>query len=54
MAAQAAIANRLADYFVICGLDASSGLEPDRLSGALLRHNFVYLLVLRCKIADSV
>ncbi|XP_064612538.1 DENN domain-containing protein 5B-like isoform X2 [Liolophura sinensis] len=25
--------NRFADYFVICGLDVSSGLEPDRLSG---------------------
>ena len=26
-------ANRFADYFVICGLDVASGLEPDRLSG---------------------
>nr|CAD7395244.1 unnamed protein product [Timema cristinae] len=25
--------NRFVDYFVICGLDLSSGLEPDRLSG---------------------
>ena len=25
--------NRFADYFVICGLDATSGLEPDQLSG---------------------
>ncbi|XP_070189297.1 DENN domain-containing protein 5B-like isoform X2 [Littorina saxatilis] len=33
MAAQPVIPNRLVDYFVICGLDASSGLEPDRLSG---------------------
>ncbi|XP_046341976.1 DENN domain-containing protein 5B-like isoform X2 [Haliotis rufescens] len=24
---------RFSDYFVICGLDVSSGLEPDRLSG---------------------
>lgn len=27
---------RLADYFVICGLDLSSGLEPDQLAGNLL------------------
>ncbi|XP_050393892.1 DENN domain-containing protein 5B isoform X2 [Patella vulgata] len=26
-------ANRFADYFVVCGLDVSSGLEPDRLAG---------------------
>ncbi|XP_063223946.1 DENN domain-containing protein 5B isoform X2 [Bacillus rossius redtenbacheri] len=25
--------NRFVDYFVICGLDLNSGLEPDRLSG---------------------
>ncbi|KAJ9601188.1 hypothetical protein L9F63_000656, partial [Diploptera punctata] len=25
--------NRFADYFVICGLDLSSGLEPDRFAG---------------------
>lgn len=24
---------RLADYFVVCGLDLDSGLEPDALSG---------------------
>lgn len=24
---------RFADYFVICGLDTESGLEPDELSG---------------------
>lgn len=28
-------ANRFADYFVICGLDLSSGLEPDRFAGEL-------------------
>lgn len=27
------VKNRLADYFVICGLDLSSGLEPDNFSG---------------------
>ncbi|XP_054716974.1 DENN domain-containing protein 5A-like [Uloborus diversus] len=27
---------RLADYFVICGLDLSSGLEPDQLAGESL------------------
>lgn len=27
---------RLADYFVISGLDLSSGLEPDQLAGNLL------------------
>lgn len=24
---------RLADYFVICGLDLDTGLEPDRFAG---------------------
>lgn len=24
---------RFADYFVVCGLDTESGLEPDELSG---------------------
>ncbi|KAL5009858.1 hypothetical protein ScPMuIL_012163 [Solemya velum] len=28
--------SRFADYFVICGLDVSSGLEPDQLSGESL------------------
>lgn len=27
---------RIADYFVICGLDLSSGLEPDQLAGNLI------------------
>lgn len=26
---------RFADYFVICGLDLQTGLEPDRFAGAL-------------------
>lgn len=26
---------RFADYFVICGLDYGSGLEPDKYSGKL-------------------
>lgn len=25
--------SRLADYFVICGLDLDTGLEPDRFAG---------------------
>uniref|UniRef100_A0A8C6KNU5 DENN domain containing 5A n=1 Tax=Nothobranchius furzeri TaxID=105023 RepID=A0A8C6KNU5_NOTFU len=29
--------SRFADYFVICGLDTESGLEPDELSGKLNR-----------------
>lgn len=29
---------RFADYFVICGLDTESGLEPDELSGKLFSH----------------
>lgn len=28
---------RFADYFVICGLDTETGLEPDELSGEWLR-----------------
>lgn len=29
---------RFADYFVICGLDTESGLEPDELSGKHISH----------------
>lgn len=28
--------NRFADYFVICGLDLDTGLEPDRFAGKCL------------------
>lgn len=28
--------NRFADYFVICGLDLDTGLEPDRFAGMYL------------------
>lgn len=28
---------RFADYFVICGLDTETGLEPDELSGESVR-----------------
>lgn len=28
--------SRFADYFVICGLDLDTGLEPDRFAGKLL------------------
>uniref|UniRef100_A0A8C6WKV7 DENN/MADD domain containing 5A n=1 Tax=Neogobius melanostomus TaxID=47308 RepID=A0A8C6WKV7_9GOBI len=31
---------RFADYFVICGLDTDSGLEPDELSGKRASENF--------------
>ncbi|ESO93313.1 hypothetical protein LOTGIDRAFT_232739 [Lottia gigantea] len=31
-------ASRFADYFVVCGLDVSSGLEPDRLAGGESHH----------------
>lgn len=27
--------NRFADYFVVCGLDLNSGLEPDKLAGII-------------------
>lgn len=27
--------NKFIDYFVICGLDFDSGLEPDRFSGTI-------------------
>lgn len=29
--------SRFADYFVICGLDTETGLEPDELSGECAR-----------------
>lgn len=31
--------NRFADYFVICGLDLDTGLEPDRFAGTYI-HQF--------------
>lgn len=30
---------RFADYFVICGLDFESGLEPDRIAGKKIIKN---------------
>lgn len=27
---------RFADYFVVCGLDTDTGLEPDQLSGKII------------------
>lgn len=30
--------NRFADYFVICGLDLDTGLEPDRFAGMYAMH----------------
>jgi hypothetical protein len=41
MAALIVQPNRFADYFVICGLDAASGLESDKLAGKFLRRVFV-------------
>lgn len=43
---------RFADYFVVCGLDTESGLEPDELSGKtrararLFRTRQIYVLLL--------
>lgn len=34
---------RFADYFVICGLDKDSGLEPDKYFGKFYFFFFVYL-----------
>ena len=34
---------RFVDYFVVCGLDSVSGLEPDQLSGKLTYVNEVYI-----------
>jgi hypothetical protein len=33
----AAGGQRLIDYFVVCGLDNVSGLEPDQLLGMILK-----------------
>lgn len=30
---QSSMKTRFADYFVICGLDLDTGLEPDRFAG---------------------
>jgi hypothetical protein len=38
--------DRFADYFVICGLDLSSGLEPDRFAGELRLLAVFYILQL--------
>jgi hypothetical protein len=36
--------DRFADYFVISGLDLSSGLEPDRFAGELYLLDVFYML----------
>lgn len=36
--AQQTTTNRFADYFVICGLDLDTGLEPDRFAGNVYTH----------------
>jgi hypothetical protein len=41
--------DRFADYFVICGLDLSSGLEPDRFAGELRLLDEFYMLQLNIK-----
>lgn len=33
--------NRFADYFVICGLDLDTGLEPDRFTGKVSSQSFI-------------
>lgn len=42
--------NRFADYFVICGLDLNSGLEPDKFAGNIilltLHNNFYHILII--------
>lgn len=32
--------NRFADYFVICGLDLDTGLEPDRFAGKVYYYSY--------------
>lgn len=34
--------NRFADYFVICGLDLDTGLEPDRFVGMHIIINCIF------------
>lgn len=34
--------NRFADYFVICGLDLDTGLEPDRFAGEYMLVFYIY------------
>jgi hypothetical protein len=41
--------DRFADYFVICGLDLSSGLEPDRFAGEWRLLDVFYMLQLNIK-----
>lgn len=36
--------SRLVDYFVICGLDYNSGLEPDKFEGNIVK-KFFYLII---------
>lgn len=35
--------NRFADYFVICGLDLNSGLEPDKFAGIVINNYIMFL-----------
>ncbi|KAB0371158.1 hypothetical protein FD755_017567 [Muntiacus reevesi] len=34
--------SRFADYFVICGLDTETGLEPDELSDAYIKMDCLF------------
>lgn len=36
--------NRFADYFVICGLDLDTGLEPDRFAGT---YNYTFIAIFK-------
>lgn len=42
---------RFADYFVICGLDTVTGLEPDQLSGKI---NILKIVALFCYVIPHI
>lgn len=52
--------NRFADYFVICGLDLDTGLEPDRIAGTYSIYTHAIQLwvnahlIAKCSIISSI
>lgn len=44
MMSAAAGGQRLIDYFVVCGLDSVSGLEPDLLLGMIFEVEYILRL----------
>uniref|UniRef100_T1IME6 DENN domain-containing protein 5B n=1 Tax=Strigamia maritima TaxID=126957 RepID=T1IME6_STRMM len=49
MTSRSSTCQRFVDYFIVCGLDLNSGLEPDRISGLQIE-GFICFCVLYCTV----